>query len=122
MLESIVRDKIMSYFTLNNLFSKEQYGFRSKRSCETQSLSVKEHWSRLIDDGTSTDVIYLDFQKAFDKVPHLRLLSKLKAYGIWSSVFNWIKSFLSNRKQKVAVRVSYSIWTEVISEYRKVVS
>ena len=80
MLESIIRDKIMSYFTLNNFFNKEQYGFRSKRSCETQLLSVIEHWSRLIDDVTSTDVIYLDFQKAFDKVPHLHLLSKLKAY------------------------------------------
>ena len=80
MLESIIRDKIMSYFTLNNFFSKEQYGFRSKRSCETQLLSVIKHWSRLIDDGTSTDVIYLDFQKAINKVPHLSLFSKLKAY------------------------------------------
>ena len=115
MLESIIRDKIMSYFTLNNFFSKEQYGFRSKRYCETQLLSVMEHWSRLIDDDTSTDVIYLDFQKAFDKVPHLRLLSKLKAYGIWGSVFNWIESFLSNRKQRVAVHGYYSNWTEVIS-------
>ena len=80
---------------LNIFFSKEQYGFRSKTSCETQLLSVIEHWSRLIDDGTSdiTDMIYLDFQKAFDKVPHLCLLSKLKAYGIPGSVLNWIKSF-----------------------------
>ena len=60
-------------------------------------------------------MIYLDFQKAFDKVPHLLLLSKLKAYGIQGNVFNWIESFLSNRKQRVAVCGSYSNWTEVIS-------
>ena len=46
----------------------------SKRSCKTQLLSIMEHWSRVIDDGTNIDVIYLDFQKAFDKVPHQRLL------------------------------------------------
>ena len=74
-----------------------------------------EHWSRVIDDGTNIDVIYLDFQKAFDKVPHQRLLSKLKAYGIRSKMFDWIKNFLSGRKQRVAVRGSYSNWTDVIS-------
>ena len=47
-----------------------------------------EHWSKVIDDGTNIDVIYLDFQKAFDKVPHQRLLSKLKAYGIQGKVFD----------------------------------
>ena len=69
--------------------------------------------------------IYLDIQKTFDKVPHLRLLSKLKAYGIKDSVFNWIENFLYNRKQKVAVRGSYSNWTNYIKslvEYHKVVS
>ena len=50
------------------------------------------HWSRVIYDGTSTDVIYLGFQKALNKVPHLRLLSKLKAYGIQGSVFNWVET------------------------------
>ena len=74
-----------------------------------------EQWSRLIDDGTSNDVIYLDFRRVFDKVPHLHLLSKLKAYGIRGSVFNCTESFLSNRKQRVAVHGSYSNCTEVIS-------
>ena len=78
----------MSYFTFNNFFSKEQHGFRRNISCETQLLSIMEHWSRVIDDGIIIDVIYLDFQKAFDKVPHQRLLSKLKAYGIQGRVFD----------------------------------
>ena len=61
-----------------------------------------EHWSRLIEDGTSIDVIYLDFQKAFDKVPHKRLTTKLKAYGIQGVVLNWIENSLFNRKQRVS--------------------
>ena len=74
-----------------------------------------EHWSRL--DGTNIDAIYLDFQKAFDKVPHRRLLTKLRAYGIQGSVLSWMQNFLSNRKQRsrVSVRGSYSNWTNVIS-------
>ena len=55
MLESIIKDKIMSYFTSNNLFCNEQHGFRSKRLCETQLLSIMEHWTRII-DGSGDDV------------------------------------------------------------------
>ena len=115
MLEAIIKDKIMSYFMINNFFCNEQFGFRSKRSCETQLLTIMEHWSRLIEDGTCIDVIYLDFQKAFDKVPHKRLMNKLKAYGIQGNVYTWIQNFLSNRKQRVSVRGSYSDWTNVLS-------
>ena len=74
-----------------------------------------EHWSRLIEDGTCIAVIYLDFQKAFDKVPHKRLMNKLKAYGIQGNVYTWIQNFLSNRKQRVSVCGSYSDWTNVLS-------
>ena len=90
MLEAIIKDKIMLYFTINNFFCNEQFGFRSKRSCETQLLTIMEHWSRLIEDGTCIDVIYLDFQKAFDKVPHKCLMNKLKVYGIQGNVYTWI--------------------------------
>ena len=115
MLEAIIKDKIMSYFAINNFFCNEQFAFRSKRSCETQLLTIMEHWSRLIEDGTCIDVIYLDFQKAFDKVPHKRLMNKLKAYGIQGNVYTWIQNFLSNRKQRVSVCGSYSDWTNVLS-------
>ena len=115
MLEAIIKDKIMSYFTINDFFCNEQFGFRSKRSCETQLLTIMEHWSRLIEDGTCIDVIYLDFEKTFDKVPHKHLMNKLKAYGIQGNVYTWIQNFLSNRKQRVSVHESYSDWTSVLS-------
>ena len=115
MLESIIKNRIMSYFQANDFFCNEQHGFRSRRSCETQLLTVMEHWTRCIDDGTSVDVVYLDFQKAFDKVPHRRLLTKLEAYGVNGSILHWIKAFLSNRKQRVVVRGALSEWSTVTS-------
>ena len=59
--------------------------------------------------------MYLDFQKAFDTVPHQRLLTKLKAYGVHGSVHAWINSFLSQRKQRVVVNGAYSQWNYVTS-------
>ena len=56
-----------------------------------------------VDDGSPVDVVYLDFQKAFDKMPHQRLLLKLKAHGIGNDVINWIERWLTHRRQKVIV-------------------
>ena len=61
------------------------------------------------------DVVYLDFQKAFDKVLHQRLLLKLKAYGIGNDVVNWIKKWLPHRKQRVIVDGEISNWKSVLS-------
>ena len=77
MLESIVKNM---YFAQNNLFCEEQHGFRSMISYETQLFTIIEHWTRCIDNSQNIDVVCLDFQKAFDKVPHNCSLSKLKSY------------------------------------------
>ena len=61
------------------------------------------------------DVIFFDFQKAFDKVPKTRLLQKLSAYGIEGKVLCWIADFLSDRKMRIMVRGEYSEWVDVIS-------
>ena len=53
-------------------------------------------------------VIYLDFQKAFDKVPHRRLLMKLQAHGIDGEILRWIKEWLSGRKQRVVINGQFS--------------
>ena len=69
----------MTYFDTNKLFSEHQHGFCPNMSCVTQLLHVMEHWTKILDDGNDVDIIYLDFRKAFDCVPHQHLLSKLKA-------------------------------------------
>ena len=81
-LESIIRESIVEHMTSNNLISNTQHGFLPKRSCVTQLLTSMEYWTDEIQKGNPGDVLYyVDFKKAFDKVPHKRLLTKLKAYA-----------------------------------------
>ncbi|PJE77517.1 hypothetical protein CI610_03559 [invertebrate metagenome] len=87
----------------NNFLSPKQFGFISGRSTQLQLLTVLENWTEIIDKGGELDVIYMDFMKAFDKVPHQRLLRKLSGYGVSLQVVNWIKDFLRNRCQRVIV-------------------
>jgi len=61
----------------------------------TQLLVRVERWTELLDGGDPVDVIYLDFRKAFDTVPHRRLIKKLEAYDIKSGLLTWIENFLS---------------------------
>ena len=115
MLEAIIKDKLMEYFTCNNLLSSCQHGFRSSHSCVTQLLRVVNDWSLALESGNSVDVVYLDLHKAFDCVPHRRLLSKLRSYGVAGKLFEWIENFLSNRTQRVCIRGSFSKWVNITS-------
>ena len=88
---------------------------QSGLSCESQLIETVHDWMTALDNKTQTDAILLDFAKAFDKVPHKRLLSKLSSYGITSNTHNWITYFLSNRKQRVSVNGALSDITDVTS-------
>ena len=68
-----------------------------------------------MDDGKAVDIVYLDFKKAFDKVPHRRLLAKVRACGVAGKVTQWIANWLSDRKQRVAVSGRMSCWEDVSS-------
>ena len=80
-MESIIKDVIITYLLENNLLSNCQFGFVSDRSVQLQLLSLLSHWTDILDSCHTIDVIYLDFKKAFDSVPHIHLLSKLHSYG-----------------------------------------
>ena len=73
-----------------------------------------EEITKWVDDGSPMDVVYLDFQKAFDKVPHEMLL-KLKAHGIRNDVINWIEKWLTHRRQRVIVDGEISNWKSPLS-------
>ena len=68
-----------------------------------------------MDEGFGIDVLYLDYRKAFDSVPHKRLLKKLKLYGINGKLLRWIQSFLEARLMRVRIRGSFSDWIEVLN-------
>ena len=114
-LESIVRDNILEHVKEYKLIKESQHGFLKRRSCLTNLLEFLEFVINYIDKGYPIDVIYLDFQKAFDKVPHKRLMMKINALGITGEVFNWIADWLKDREQRVVLLGSNSKWTRVKS-------
>ena len=85
------------------------------RSCVTQLLTTLEGWTALLQHGIPVDVVYLDFSKAFDSVPHQRLLVKLQAHGITGKILNRIKVFLTNRRQQVVINGFQSDECNVVS-------
>ena len=103
LLEHIVHSTIMDHFEANQILIEVQHGFRQKRSCETQLITTCSDFIQNIEKKSQTDAILLDFSKAFDKVHHGSLLNKLEFYGIRNNTYLWIKSFLSERTQKVLV-------------------
>ena len=103
MIEHIIFSQIMAHYDLNNVLHDSQHGFRPGRSCETQLIMTAEDLAHSIDQKDQVDAIALDFSKAFDRVPHERLLHKLHHYGIRSQLLQWIRSFLTDRYQKVVV-------------------
>jgi hypothetical protein len=115
LLESLIRDEIMEHFIKNKLFSAKQFGFIRGRSTVLQLLKMLDQWTALLDEGGSIEVIYTDFEKAFDMVPHRRLIKKLESYGICAEVIRWIEGFLLNRQQRTRVRGHYSGWERVRS-------
>ena len=114
-LESIIADFIREHLESNNLKNPDQHGFTVKRSTDTNLLHALNIWLDALSHGIPVDIVYLDYEKAFDKVPHQRLLSQLECFGITSKPLAWIKDFLNNRTQQVSVN-------GVLSEPAKVTS
>ena len=113
--EKVVRDKIVAHIEMSKKFNDNQHGFRSGRSCLSQLL---EHFNNImegIEDRHDVDVIYLDFAKAFDKVHHGILISKLRKLNIEGKVLRWIIDFLYDRKQQVSVEGSLSTESRITS-------
>ena len=114
-LETIIRDHMMDFLIKHKLINPSQHGFLKARSCLTNLLCFFEEITKCVDEGSPVDVIYLDFQKAFDKVPHQRLILKLKSHGMGNSIINWIEQCLKDRRQRVVVDGEVSSWKPVLS-------
>ena len=93
----------MEHLESNKILYDWQHGFRSKRSTETQLVTLIHELGKNLDNRKQTDITVLDFSKAFDKVSHQLLFTKLDHYGIRGSTLCWINSFLSDRTQKVII-------------------
>ena len=102
-MEHIITSAIMKHLEENGILREEQHGFRKKKSCETQLLEFIDELLECTEKGKQTNVLIMDFAKAFDKVNHSLLLHKLYHYGIRSQTNAWIADFLRNRRQAVVV-------------------
>ena len=114
-METLVRKQIMIHLQINNLLSQQQHGFVTGKSCMTNLIETIDDWTQALEEDSSLDAIYMDFKKAFDTVPHQRLLRKIQATGIQGQTLKWIEAFLENRTQKVVVNGAKSSPAEVTS-------
>ena len=114
-IEIFIKEKITSHLQEQELLSKIQYGFISGRSKAIQLLNYLDQCMQTIIDGGVVDTIYLDFTKAFDTVPHHRLLAKLQTFGLRGKVLNWISEFIRGRSQDVIVNGAKSETAPVLS-------
>ena len=102
-MEHILVSNLTNHLEGNKLLTKSQHGFRAKHSCESQLIQLTNELSQNLDDGIQTDLIVLDFAKAFDKVNHSLLTHKLASYGVRGKTNRWIQDFLTDRHQAVIV-------------------
>ncbi|NQY00907.1 MAG: hypothetical protein HRT70_07220 [Flavobacteriaceae bacterium] len=115
LMESCVRELIWQFWSTKNLISPTQFGFTPRSSCASQLLKFLDDITTSVDNGDCVDVIYLDFSKAFNSVPHERLLRKLSALGIQGKVLNWVRNFLTERSEIVIVEGVKSVQKGMIS-------
>ena len=103
LMEHIITSHIRSHLETHGLIHPNQHGFMKRRHCESQLLMTTHDFLTRLDKKHAVDIAVLDFSKAFDSVPHKRLIRKLRLYGIEGRNLAWISSFLYNRTQSVVV-------------------
>ena len=114
-LERWVSGYIEGLLRENSVLGDEQFGFRAGRSAEMQLIDCMSIWVGALDMGLPVDLIYLDLRRAFDTVPHRRLLAKLEACGVRGRALDWVRDFLVGRRQLVMVEGVSSGWRQVVS-------
>lgn len=111
----ITERAIVTSMEINNLWNNEQHGFKKGLSCTTNLLIVRNLWTKALDSGKSVDVTYVDFSKAFDRVP--KNIFPLKLENIWVTIplVKRIKEFLVGLKQEVRINSQRPSWKPTIS-------
>ncbi|KAI8510470.1 hypothetical protein Bbelb_113860 [Branchiostoma belcheri] len=103
MMERLISDAIIDHIKKNDLSCVQQHGFTQGKSTVTNLLEALDVWTETLSHQVPVDVIFLDYAKAFDTVPHERLLRKLESHGIVGKLLQWIRTFLTRRTQQVVV-------------------
>ena len=112
-LERCVHTHIYSH--VEDLLHPDQHAFRKQKSCVAQLVQYVHSLAKTLDSGGQTDVIYLDMAKAFDRVPHEKLMYKLEMFELRNPLLAWIKDYLTNRHHRVIIEGTTSDWKPVTS-------
>ena len=115
LMESVVKNQLMSHLLTHKLISTQQHAFMTNRSTASNLLECALDWSVSLNSKCLVDVIYIDYRRAFDSIVHNKLLLKLGTFGISGKLLDWIGAFLSNRTQRVVIENSISDSTPVTS-------
>ena len=111
--EKVAFKQVYDYFNVNDLLYKSQYGFRKKHSTELAGLEFYDKIINNLENDKLPLAVFLDLSKAFDTIDHEILLKKLRYYGISGNSLLWFKSYLSNRKQYVQFKDSFSSYSMI---------
>ena len=114
-MENVIASYTRQVWDKNDWLYEGQHGFRSGYSCESQVITVCKDIADCIDKGDKIDAVIISFSKAFDSVPHGRLLTKIAKSGVDSRVVVWIREFLLGRRQRVRVEGQISEEVRVTS-------
>ena len=115
MLEAIIKVEVVSHLEKHKLIRPSQHGFMRGKLCPSNLLSFLDKITAAVDSGEAADIVFLDFAKAFDKVPMKRLLRKVRAHGIGGQPYSWMKAWLTDRRQRVVLSGDCSDWAAVLS-------
>ena len=119
-LERIIHQNMLSYLRENDLISNAQHGFLSKKSTITNLLTCTFDWVSYFNNKQAIDIVYIDYEKAFDKVCHSKLFYKLQKMGIGGELLEWIKVFIGQRRQTVRLNKSTPSSKRWIVEWHRV--
>ena len=113
LLEHTVDSRLRKHLSKHSALHRDQRGFQRGLSCETQLKTTVHEWAKTLGQQGQTDIIFLDFSKAFDSVPQRKLLAKLSHYWIGGNLLRWMDVFLTTRKRFV-VNGTESKWSTVL--------
>ena len=114
-MESIIKDQLLHYLTSKGLISKKQHAFIKTHSTATNLLECTHDWFISLNLRHATDIVYIDFSRAFDSIVFKKLLCKIESYGINGKLLAWIGAFLNKRSQCVVIDQCYSTVSTVLS-------
>ncbi len=111
--EKLVAEQMYSFCDVMEIIPSQQFGFRKHSSCETALISATNNWMKEIDDGNIVGALLIDLSKAFDSVPHDKLLAELLKIGCSNKSLGWFRSYLTDRHQRVLERPNSTEWKDV---------